>query len=109
LGIGVCLFITYRKNIDEIKRRRRGLVGTLCADLRGKKMTRKQRLQNILDGLQIEISLKDYNLKLPDGLDEKGAGGIWDLAGKLTASYSHKDEQQSLVYHLIRGFLGNSK
>ena len=40
-------------------------------------------------------------------LDEKGADGIWDLAGVIcdTVWVSSSNDEQGLVYDLIRGYL----
>jgi hypothetical protein len=44
-------------------------------------MNKVLELKNLLIGCGLkQFNPEDYDFSLPDGLDEKGANGIWDMA-----------------------------
>lgn len=47
--------------------------------------TFSKKLQAIIDWACIKgVRVADYDSTLPDSMDERGAGGLWDLAGVLS-------------------------
>jgi len=47
--------------------------------------TFSKKLQAIIDLTCIKgVCVEDYDSTLPDGMDERDAGGLWDLAGVLS-------------------------
>lgn len=78
-------------------------------------------LQAILNNSNLDYSLDDYKLNLPDAADESGAEGLWDLAGAIAADiipFKHESEWaydkavtnlQSLLYNLFRKFVTDER
>lgn len=87
-------------------------------------MNKLSELKNILSasGLK-QFSPDDYDFSLPDGLDEKGANGIWDMAGDIAFELcptgytdcdgrnldAEADSLQTLLYNLFLFFKTENK
>lgn len=85
---------------------------------RGKNMNNKLKtLQAIINGAGFKfVYVQDYDFTQPDAMDESGSGGVWDLAGEISAlcldrvstldtdtdDYNYtKSYLQSLLYNLM--------
>ena len=79
--------------------------------------TFSKKLQAIIDLACIKgVCVADYDSTLPDGMDERDAGGLWDLAGVLSDILGRDTENegarapqpgadlQTLLYELMRQF-----
>ena len=87
-------------------------------------MNKLSELKNILSasGLK-QFNPEDYDFSLPDGLDEKGANGIWDMAGDIAFELcptgytdcdgrnldAEADSLQTLLYNLFLFFKTENK
>ena len=87
-------------------------------------MNTRSELKNILSasGLK-QFNPEDYDFSLPDGLDEKGANGIWDMAGDIAFELcptgytdcdgrnldAEADSLQTLLYNLFLFFKTENK
>lgn len=73
---------------------------------------RIKTLQAIIDGAGIKgVNVADYDTTLPDSMDERDAGGLWDLAGVLADRLGRESDTnnkgacpQTLLYELMCQF-----
>jgi len=62
-----------------------------------------KKLQQVLDAYGTHVDLSQYDFTLESELDEKGSGGLWDLAGDMIESLGTMDVQ-ALVYMLLEPY-----
>lgn len=70
----------------------------------------QQIVQAILDNADIDVYARDYDFTQPDGMDESGSEGLWDLAGTITWEFGERlrdadrDKLQTLLYNLLGNY-----
>lgn len=83
-------------------------------------INKKESLQTIINAACVHgVWVSDYNMTIPDGVDEKDGGGAWDMAGDIadyilrglyeTAPSREYDGARDKIQSLLYGFICDYK